>query len=118
MAFSDPQTITIDAIAKICNLVEPGTNKSVYATADEEIKLTISHQTTSKDRTRRMVRIDRRIVAADPLTSKNEYKTAGIYLVIDEPEYGFSDTDLDKVVQGFCAWLSSANVGKILSGQH
>lgn len=118
MAFSDPQTITINAVDKVCNLVEPGATKSVYATADEEVKLTISHQATSKDRTRRLARIDQRVVAADPLTSENEYKTTGVYLVIDEPEYGFSDTELDNLVQGFCAWLTSANVGKILSGQH
>lgn len=118
MAFSDPQTIKINTVDKICNLVEPGTNKSVYATADEEIKFTISHQATTKDRTRRLARVDQRVVAADPLTSKNEYKTAGVYLVIDEPEYGFSDTDLNNIVQGLVAWLTATNVGKILSGQH
>jgi predicted Zn-dependent peptidase len=77
----------------------------------------ISHQ-ESKSRTRRMVRVDQRVVATDPLTSVNEYKTLGVYLVMDEPEYGFSDTEIDYVVQALKTWLSTANVLKVLSNQH
>lgn len=117
MAFSDPQTITVNTVDKTCNLVRSDGTKSIYATADESYKLTISHQ-ESKDRTRRMVRVDNRVVAADPLTSENEYKNLGIYFVIDEPEYGFDDGDIDYVVQALTAWLSTANVTKVLSSQH
>lgn len=117
MAFSDPQTVTIDAVPYTLNRVKSDGYKSEYLAADESLKLTISHQET-KDRTRRMMRIDQRVVAADPLTSENEYKSAGIYLVIDEPEYGFTDDELDDAVQGFFAWASSANVLKVLSNQH
>jgi hypothetical protein len=42
----------------------------------------------------------------------------GVYIVIDEPEYGFDDEEIDDVVQGFIAWLSTANVTKMLSHQH
>lgn len=117
MAFTDPQTITINAVGKVCNRVSSGDKRSVYSTSDEEFKLTISHQ-ESKSRTRRMVRIDQRVVAADPLTSVNEYKSTGVYMVIDEPEYGFSDTEIDYLVQGLCDFLTTANVTAVLGNQH
>jgi predicted Zn-dependent peptidase len=65
-----------------------------------------------------MVRVDQRVVAADPLTSVNEYKSLGVYLVIDEPEYGFADDDIDDVVQALCGWLTTANVLKLAGSEH
>lgn len=116
MAFADPQSVTINSVAKTLNLVKREGMSAEYATDDEVFKLRISHQ-DSKSRTRRMVRIDQRVVATDPLTSVSEYKTAGVYLVIDEPEYGFTDAELDYIVQGLKTWASSANVLKVLSSQ-
>lgn len=117
MALADPQVITINAVATDLNRVKSDGSRSEYATPDETLKFTVSHQ-ESKSRTRRMARLDQRVVAADPLSSENEYKTLGAYLVIDEPEYGFSDTEIDYVVQALTAWLSTANVSKILGNQH
>lgn len=117
MAFTDPQVVTINAIAKSMPRVTTEANASLYSTADEEVKMRISHQTV-KDRTRRMVRIDQRVVAADPLApTVNAYKSLGVYLVIDEPEYGFTDTAIDYVVQGFKTWLSTGNVLKVLGSE-
>lgn len=117
MAFTDPQTITINTVAQTLNRVKSDGYQSIYSKDDESVKLTISHQ-ESKGRTRRMARVDNRVVAADPLTSVNEWKNLGVYLVIDEPEYGFDDQDIDYVVQALLAWLTSANVLKICSSQH
>jgi DNA-binding MltR family transcriptional regulator len=117
MAFTDPQTITVNTVAQTLNLVNSEGSKSVYSTADESFKMTLSHQ-ESKNRTRRMVRVDNRVVAADPLTSENEYKSLGIYLVIDEPEYGFTDVEIDHVVQALNVWMDTANITKVLSSQH
>lgn len=117
MAFSDPQTITINTVDKTCNRIKSDGYKSEYATTDEAVKFTLSHQ-ESKKRTRRMARVDQRVVAADPLTSVNEYKDLGVYLVIDEPEYGFSDAEVDYLVQALTAWLTTANVTKLLGNEH
>lgn len=116
MAFTDPQSITINAVAKQLDRVKSEGYKSEYAMSDETFKMIISHQ-ESKGRTRRMVRVDQRVVAANPLTSVSEYKTLGVYLVIDEPEYGFTDTEIDYVVQGLKTWLSTANVLKVCGTQ-
>lgn len=117
MAFSDPQTITVDATPETLNRISSDGTKSVYSTTDESIKMTISHQ-ESKKRTRHLVRIDHRVVAADPLSSENEWKNLGVYFVIDEPEYGFTDAVVDNIAQALTAWLSTANVTKVLSLQH
>lgn len=118
MALADPQTVTINSVAKTLNRIRSENTKSVYQTDDENFRLTISHQETKNGRTRRMARLDCRVVAANPLTSVNEYKELGIYVVIDEPEYGFDDATIDLDAAGFIAWLSQATRLKILASQH
>lgn len=117
MAFTDPQTITIDGAASTLNKVELQPTSTGYSTSDEALKLRISHQST-KGRTRSMARLDKRVIAADPLTASNEYKSLGVYLVVDRPEYGFTADAIDDVVQGFKTWLSTANVTKLVSNEH
>jgi hypothetical protein len=117
MALTDPQTITVNSVEQTLNRIKSDGYRSEYADTDEEFKMTVSHA-ESRDRTRRMIRVDQRVVAADPLTSVNEYKSLGVYVVIDEPEYGFSDTEIDYVVQALTDWLTTANVTKVLGNQH
>lgn len=117
MALTDPQSVTINAVPYSMARISTDATKSVYATSDGNVKMTVSHQ-TSKDRARRMVRIDKRIIAADPLTAENAYLTASVYVVIDEPSFGFADADLDYIVQGFKTWLSTGNVTAVLGAQH
>lgn len=117
MALADPQTITVNTVAQTLNRIKSDGLRSEYATADEVYKFVVSHQESGK-RTRRMVRIDQRVVAADPLSSINEYKTLGVYVVIDEPEYGFTDDAIYDVIAGLLAWLTEANCLKVLASQH
>jgi len=116
MSFSDPQSITVNSVAKSMPRVKIEGSSAEYAMADETFRMRISHQ-EAKNRTRRMIRVDQRVVAADPLTTVNEYKTLGVYLVIDEPEYGFADADIDYVVQALKTWASTANILKVLGSE-
>jgi len=117
MALADPQTLTVNSVAKTLNLVESVGLRSVYKTADELFELVVSHA-KSKGRTRRMVRVNQRVVAADPLTSVNEYKDLGVYFVIDEPEYGFDDTNIGYLWTALKALADSTFLGKVLGDQH
>lgn len=117
MSFTDPQSITVNAVAKSMPRISTEGQRSVYQKPEEDFKMTISHQ-AARDRTRRMVRVDQRVVATDPLTSASEYKTLGVYLVIDEPEYGFSDTEIDYLVQALKGWASTANILKVCGNEH
>lgn len=114
--FTDPQSVTINAVAKSMPRIKQGTTDATYRTADESFQLRISHQPT-KSRTRRMVRLDQTVVAADPLTAVNTSQSASVYLVVDEPKYGFDDASLDYMVDGLVAWLTPANIAKLLGSE-
>lgn len=117
MAFTDPQSVTINAVPTSLPRVSDEATKSVYSSPDETLQLTISHQ-ASTGRQRHMVRIDQMVVAADPLTAVNQQQTLGVYVVVDQPNFGFSDTNINYVVQALTAWLSATNVGKVLGREH
>jgi hypothetical protein len=118
MALADPQTVTVNTVAKTLNLVQNDGLLSVYKTDDDTFFFKVSHQ-DSNQRTRRMVRLDMNKIAADPLTAENQKASAGVYVVIDEPSNGvFTDTELGYLAAALVAWLTSTNVGKVLSGQH
>jgi len=117
MALADPQTLTVNSVAKTLNLIESVGLRSVYKTSDELFELIVSHA-ESKGRTRRMVRVNQRVVAADPLTSVNEYKDLGVYFVIDEPEFGFDDTTIGYLWTALKTLADSTFLGKVLGAQH
>lgn len=116
MAFSDPQSVTVNAVAKSLPRISSGDQNATYKSADDAWQFRISHQ-KSKGRIRRMTRLDNKLVAADPLTAENAYQTVGVWLVIDEPETGVDDTTIGYQVAAVTAWLTPANVAKVLAGE-
>jgi hypothetical protein len=112
MAFADPQTVTVNAVAQAMPRVSTGGSKSTYRKADGTYVLTISH-TESAQRVRSMVRIDQKSVVPDPLTSVNDYETLSFYCVLDRPIYGFTQTQVDQLVAGFKTWLDTTAIGKL-----
>lgn len=117
MAFADPQSITVNSVAKPLVRIASGDLNATYKSADDEWQMRISHQ-KSKSRVRRMVRIDQKLVAADPLTAENTYQTGGVYLVIDEPEVGINDTTLGYLVNALCDWMQTGtNIAKVLASE-
>lgn len=112
--FSDPQTVTVNAVAQSLAAISREGKKSVYAKADGSYILTLSHNVTNK-RERYVSKLEHRKLVADPLTPANNvdvFMTA--YLVIDNPITGFTDTEIGYDVAGLLAWLNSTNVGKLL----
>jgi len=114
--FADPQSVTINAVPVSLPRVLIKDSESTYRAADETVQMRISHQDT-KGRKRRMVRLDQTVIAADPLTAENASQKAGIYLVVDEPTFGFTDAQLDFLVDALVAWLTSGNIAKLLGGE-
>jgi hypothetical protein len=112
VAFTDPQSVTVNAVAQSMPRVESNGQKSVYRKADGTFTLTISHQ-QSKGRIRSTARIDQRAVVPDPLTAVNDYETLTFYFVIDRPDVGFTDTQVNQLKTGLASWLSDANGSKL-----
>lgn len=115
--FASPQTITVDAVATDLHRVQDNGNGSIFRSSDGNVQLTVSHQ-ESKTRTRRMARLDKTVVAADPLTAQNAYQKASVYIVIDEPSFGFTDAQLLGYENSLKTWLTDSNVNAILAGRH
>lgn len=118
--FTDPQTVTVNAVAQTLAAISRETMKSVYREDIGEYELVISHQETGK-RNRRVVRINRKIVASDPfLPAQNVEVGHSVYLVIDAPIAGFTIAQIKDDVVGLCGWLtasSAAATTKVLGGE-
>lgn len=117
--YADPQVITINAVPSNCNRVSIGDMNATYRSADETVQLRISHK-AAKDRVRRMARLDQTIIATDPLSSEQDYVSAGVYIVVDEPKVGFTDVQLQYLVTALVTWLtasSNANTTKLLGSE-
>jgi hypothetical protein len=117
--FADPQTITINAIANTLPRTQAGVDAGLFSKDDGNVKLSIKD--TYSSRTRRLVRLDIRKVAADPLaTGYNKEYAMSVYLVIDHPPVGFAIAEIKQQVDGLVAWLaasSGANVTKVIGGE-
>lgn len=114
--FADPQSVTINATPVSLPRVLTGNQDATYRSADETVQVRISHQNT-KSRKRRMVRLDQTVIAADPLSSENTSQKAGVYLVVDEPEFGFDDTSLGYLIDALKAFIDSSAIAKLLGGE-
>lgn len=114
---STPQSVTINTVATDLNRVLDKDFSSTYRSNDGTLELKVSHQELST-RTRRMARLDRTVIAADPLTAENAYQKAGVYIVIDEPNYGFANSDVQYLVEALKTWLTSANILAMLASRH
>jgi hypothetical protein len=110
--FSDPQTVTVNAVAQIMPKVETAGRKTVYQKSDQSFTFTVSH-TPSRDRVRSMARLDQKAVVADPLTAVNDYETLSAYIVIDRPLAGFTSTQVEQLITGFKTWLDATAIGKL-----
>lgn len=114
--FTDPQSVTVNSVAQSMPRIKVGATDSTYRTADGNFQLRISHQST-KARARRMVRLDQSKIATDPLTTNNVSVSAGVYIVVDEPLVGFTDAELDYLVDALVGWLSAGNIAKLLGSE-
>jgi hypothetical protein len=113
---SDPQAVTVNGAAKSLPLTKAEVNSRSYTTAEGDLVL-LTRQQVTKDRFRREVRLTPTIVATDPLSSEQDYQSASVYLVIDEPRVGFTDVQLGYYVEALKTWLSSGNQAKLFAGE-
>jgi hypothetical protein len=120
MAYSDPQTITINAIANSLPRTASGVNTGTFTKDDGNVRLSVSH--AYGKRNRRQSRLDVQKVAPDPLiSSTNILYGMSVYLVVDAPKTGYTIAEQKQAVDGFLAYLSAssgANITKLLGGEN
>jgi len=120
MALSDPQSITINAIANSLPRITTGPNTSTYQSADGLIQLTVS--SSYGKRVRRTVRVTQTKISADPyLPAQNVKQSMSFYFVFDLPLVGFTPTEAKYVSDGFITMMAASSGAlwtKVLGGEN
>lgn len=119
MAFSDPTSITMNAVAKSLPRIFAPSGPSTFKSADDEFKLEISHSEVKGRRERHLVRITQRAVVADPYVPTNFAETrASVHLVLDNPLVGFTDAELGYLVEALADFIrDNTNQVKFIQGE-
>lgn len=118
--FSDPQSVTINAVANSLPRVSTGVNLGSYSKDDGLVKLRIQHS-YAKKAARRLVRLEHAKIAADPFLAgvNNRYGMA-VHMVVEVPETGYTVAEAKQVVDGFIAYLSASSgaaITRVLGGE-
>jgi len=111
--FSEPITITVNAVAKVLPRTSLVGQKSTYEMSDGTFNLTIEHVNTKAGRIRSVARFEQRAIVPDPLTAVNDWENLALTLVIDRPFAGFTAAQQDQLLTGFRAWLATATSDKL-----
>ena len=119
MALSDPQSVTINAVAVSLPRVTTGENSAGYRSADGFVDMQIAH--TYGRRNRHRIRLHHSKVAADPLSpALNRPFDMSVNVVFDVPDTGYTATEQKQVIDALVAYLSASgggNVTKLLGGE-
>jgi len=116
MAFSDPQTVTVNAVAIVMPRTGSDINAGTFTSADGQSDLVVSHQVSRRGVNR--VRFHQVLIASDPyLPAANIPIDHSVTLTYNGPKTGFTAAQKKQLVDGFLAWLSAssgANITKLL----
>lgn len=113
---ADPQSVTINTVATSLALTGDTPTKRSYTSSDGTVRLDVSQLSTS-GRFRREFRLSQSKIAADPISAVNKEVSASIIIAVDEPKYGFSNTELGYLIDAVIAAYSSSQHNKILGGE-
>lgn len=108
MAFSDPQTLTINSVANTLPRTSSGQSSGVFTKDDGTVKLSVSH--SSGKRTRHSIRVDFSKIAPNPLISaQNIMFSMSVYLVVDIPLTGFTIAEQKQIVDALTTYLTATS---------
>jgi len=118
---TDPQSVTISAVAIPLPRVASQDRTSTYQSSDGNVTMIVS--TPRGKRNRAVVRVTHRKVATDPFISGNSRSVSMTYTVtVDMPsDASYSVADAKAVMDGFDALLAASSGAlktKILSGEN
>lgn len=120
LSFSDPQSVTINAVAVPLPRTSSGTNAGAFTASDGNVKLSVGHAYAK--RTRRTIRLDHSKIAPDPLISAQNIKySMSVYMVVDTPVTGYTATEAKQIVDALVAYLSASSgvrVTQLLGGEN
>lgn len=114
--FADPQTVTVNAVAKSLPAVVRADGKSIYQTDDRGYILEVSRIYGSSRRF--LVKLTATKTAADPLTAaNNRVYTTTVHMVINAPYVGYSNTEVKDIARALADWISPSSLAKVIGGE-
>lgn len=116
--FSDPQSVTYNAVAKSLPAISRGDSQSEYRLNDSGVvyDLILSHQFGK--RTRAIARLRRDSYASDPIVpTQNILASMTATLTVDFPLTGLTATDAQLLVKALTDFLTVGNVTKLVNGE-
>lgn len=114
MAFADPQSVTINAVAQTLPRVGQGVSSGSFRKDDGNVQLDVSHQSTKGGRTRSLVKLTHRKIAADPLTTAvNLQYSMSVNLTVDRPDIGYTVAEAKQIVDALTAYLTASSGAKV-----
>jgi hypothetical protein len=119
MAFTDPQTVTISAVAIPLPRVSVEDDESTYQSNDGLVSLQASHE--QGKRMRHLLRINHSKLTSDPFRPTENVKVSmSNYIVFDLPPAGYTATEAKAVFDGFRAMFAATTdqqIVKLLGGE-
>lgn len=117
--FSDPQSVTINAVSQSLPRVSVGDHVASYTKDDETVTMTITHISSGKGQVRRAVRLDVNKIAADPFVPSTSRKVnQSMSFSLFEPKDGaYSNAELLANAKALVGWLTDANLTKLIAGE-
>lgn len=116
--FSDPQTFTVNSVAKTLNRTGTTNDGAKYASASRDRRLEVNHQYGRRQRHQFKLTTD--TLVANPLISgQNVSQSMSCYIVVDLPigyDVAAAKFEVDALVANLSA-SSGANVTKLLGGE-
>lgn len=120
MAYTDPQTITVSAVAHVMARIASGDGYGVFQQDDASYRFEVRH--TAGKRQRHSIKITQTKTAPDPLISaQNIVYSQSVILTFDQPRTGFTIAEGTALWTGISTWLSASSaavVTKLLGGEN
>jgi len=121
MALADPQSVNIGGAISLPQISQAPT-QTVYQSDNGTVKLTVN-QSIGKDAISTLVRVDKTVIAADPISSLNKSLTGSVWFVFKFPikNFGFTEADKIAIYTGLAGQLTASTnavLKQLLSGQH
>ena len=123
--FADPISVNVDDTVQNHTRTALGQGVGEFTWIDPSTgqpgRVATIKQSVSSKRFRREFRLAHSEIVEDPLNATNAEAGFSVYLVIDEPRYGFTDATLLNTVKDLCEFLtrsSGANTSRLLLGEY
>ncbi len=117
--FSDPQSVTVNAVAQTLPRTGSSLTSGKFTKADGSQTLTVTQAVGRRNQ--RKLRLDHQKIVTDPFASDRSIPVSmSVFLTIDTPPVGYSNAEMAQQVIAVADWLkasTNANTDKLIGGE-